>query len=151
MEAVEIAKESLDAMLGYLGFVVTIDEDPDGDGVALQVLTEEAELLIGRRGERLEDIQYLANRIVQHRLPDSPRVRVDIGYYRKMHDDRMLQKVRQLAERVRASGKPAKTAPLNAYHRRLVHNLFKDDPDIGTWSPPEGGRIKRIKLYRPGR
>ena len=147
-EAVEIAKESLDAMLGYLGFVVTVEEDPYCESGGLQILTEEGDLLIGRRGERLEDIQYLVNRIVQHRSADAPRVQVDIAHYRRMRDDSMLEKIRDLAERVRATGKSLRTAPLNSYHRRLVHGEFKDDPDIETISPKERSRLKRISLSR---
>ena len=37
---------------------------------------------------------------------------------------------------------------MNAYERRIVHNAFKDDPDITTWSPPDDARIKRITLRR---
>ncbi len=148
MEAVEIARESLDAMLGYLGFIARVEIDPDADGGGLQVLTEEGDLLIGRRGERLEDIQYLVNRMVQHRAPEAPRVRIDIGHYRRMRDDRMLEGIGRLAERVRATGRPSKTEPLNSYHRRLVHGAYKDDPDIETWSPPDRARLKRVTLRR---
>ena len=148
METVELARESLDAMLGYLGFIVQVEIDGDGDGDSLQVLTEDGDLLVGRRGERLEDIQYLVNRIVQHRDERAARVRVDIAHYRRMSDDRMLEGIKKLAERVRATGKPLRTEPLNSYHRRLVHSAYKDDADIETWSPPERMRLKQVSLRR---
>ena len=148
METVELARESLDAMLGYLGFAVQVEIDSDGDGDSLQVLTEEGDLLVGRRGERLEDIQYLVNRIVQHRDERAPRVRVDIAHFRRMSDDRMLEAIQAIAERVRATGKPSRTEPLNSYHRRLVHSAYKDDADIETWSPPERMRLKQVTLRR---
>jgi len=37
---------------------------------------------------------------------------------------------------------------MNAYERRIVHNAFKDDPDIATWSPPDDARLKRITLRK---
>ncbi len=139
-------------MLGYLGFAATVEADEGaGGGAGLQIFSEESELLIGRRGERLDAIQHLANRIVFHSLPGAPRVRVDAGHYRRMKDDQLVERARQLAERVRAGGRPAKTEPLNSYHRRLVHNAFVDDDGIETWSPPSGGAMKRITLRRPRR
>jgi predicted RNA-binding protein Jag len=40
------------------------------------------------------------------------------------------------------------TAPLNSYDRRIVHNLFKDDAEISSWSPPEEARLKRITIRK---
>ncbi len=148
METVEIARESLDAMLGYLGFTVQVEIEPDGDGGALQVSTEDGELLVGQHGERLEDIAYLVNRILHHRHRDAPRVRVDIAHYRRMRDDRLIEGVRVLAERVRATGKPLKSDLLNSYHRRLIHSTYQDDADIETSSPPGRDRLKRVTLRR---
>jgi spoIIIJ-associated protein len=73
---------------------------------------------------------------------------VDIAHYRRMSDDRMLEGIKTLAERVRATGKPLRTEPLNSYHRRLVHSSYKDDADIETWSPPERMRLKQVSLRR---
>jgi predicted RNA-binding protein Jag len=40
------------------------------------------------------------------------------------------------------------TAPLNSYDRRIVHNAFKDDPELVTWSPPDEARVKRITIRK---
>jgi len=53
------AKDILDTMLGYLGFVCDIDEEPREGFLLLQVHTPEKERLIGRHGEILEDVQFL--------------------------------------------------------------------------------------------
>ena len=55
-EVIGKGKEVLDTMLGYLGFIVQVEEDNAHPGGGLQVFTKEAEALIGKRGERLEDI-----------------------------------------------------------------------------------------------
>lgn len=148
MTALDQARQILDSILGYLGFVVTIEEDDGPDGPTLQILTEEADALIGRRGDTLEDMQYLVNRILQRRMPGAPRIRVDIEYYRTMREDKLVQRVRQLADRVRATGQPALLQPLNSYYRRIVHNTFVDDPDIQSVSAQGPGRFKRITLKR---
>jgi len=54
--------------------------------------------------------------------------------------------VQHLADAVRNSARPIQTEPMNSYDRRLVHNAFKDDPLIMTWSPKDDARLKRITL-----
>ncbi len=150
-QTIETAREILDSMLGYLGFVVDVRDDDSTGAPALQVYSEEGELLVGRHGERLDDMQYLLNRMLQSRIPDAPRVRVDVEHYRAMREDKLIERVRGLAERVRATGSPVTLNPMNAYYRRLVHNAFKDDPHVLTWSPKDNKRIKSIvvKLRNP--
>ena len=142
------AKEILDTMLGYLGFVCDIKEFDTPNGMVLQVYTPERERLIGRHGETLEDIQFLLNRLLQAQDKDAPRAHVDVEHYREMREDGLAQKVRQLAELVRKTGRPYHLDPMNAYDRRIVHNVFKDDPEIMTWSPPDEARLKRITLKK---
>jgi spoIIIJ-associated protein len=148
MTSLEQARQILDTMLGYLGFVVQIEEDNGPEGPTLQILTEEPDALIGKRGEVLEDIQYLVNRILQRRDPKSSRVRVDCEYFRTMREDRLLQKVQELAERVRATGQPNVLRPLNSYYRRLVHNLFVNDPVVMSESEAGDSRYKTITLKK---
>jgi spoIIIJ-associated protein len=148
MTALEQGHQILDTMLGYLGFVVQIEEDDGPEGATLQILTEEPDALIGRRGEVLEDIQYLVNRILQRRDPKSSRVRVDCEYFRTMREDQLLQKAQELAERVRATGQPNALRPLNSYYRRLVHNLFVNDPAVMSESEAGEERYKIITLKR---
>jgi len=141
-------KELLDTMLGYLGFVCEIKEiDSDGT-TTLQVYTPEKERLTGRRGETIDDIQYLLNRLLLIEDKEAPRVQVDVEHYREMRNDSMLHKTRQIAEIVRKTGRSYQLDPMNAYDRRLVHNAFKDDPEVMTWSPQDNARVKRITLKR---
>jgi spoIIIJ-associated protein len=65
-----------------------------------------------------------------------------------MKDDSLAHRVRQLSDTVRKSGRPVQLEPMNAYERRIVHNAFKDDPEVITWSPPDDARLKRITLRR---
>jgi spoIIIJ-associated protein len=134
-------KELLDTILGYLGFVVQIDEtQSEGGNPTLQIYMEESHTLIGRDGETLEAIQS--------KDKDAPKVIVDCEHYRSMREDRIVQRVRELAERVRISGRSLQLEPMNSYERRLVHNAFKDDPDVATWSPSDSARIKQITLLK---
>ncbi len=142
-------KELLDTMLGYLGFVVQIEESLNEAGnLVLQIYTEESARLIGRDGETLEAIAFLLNRLLQTRDKDAPKVVVDCEHYRSMREDRIVQRVRELAERVRVTGRSLQLEPMNSYERRIVHNAFKDDPEIATWSPSDSARIKQITLLK---
>jgi spoIIIJ-associated protein len=142
-------KELLDDMLGFLGFVVEIQEMQNEAGSqVLQIYTEESARLIGRDGETLEAIQFLLNRLIQSKDKDAPKVMVDCEHYRSMREDKIVQRVRELAERVRITGRSLQLEPMNSYERRIVHNAFKDDPDVATWSPSDSARIKQITLLK---
>jgi spoIIIJ-associated protein len=148
LDAVQTARALLDTLLGYLGFVVHIEHSESPSGLALQVFTDEGDLLVGRDGERLEDIQYLLNRLLHHRLPSAPKVRVDIAHYRLIQEDQMLAHIQEQADRVRHTGRPVQLPPMNSYQRRLVHGAFKDDPVIKSSSPTDDARLKCITLSR---
>ena len=140
--------EILDTLLGYLGFVAEVKEELNDGNTTLQILTNETDRLIGRHEEVMDDLQYLVNRMLASQNPPGARVIVDVQHYRSMRDDALVAKVRQLAGAVRASGRPMQTAPLNSYDRRIVHNAFKDDPELTTWSPPDDARVKRITIRK---
>src|SRR3954467_13356439 len=142
-------KELLDDILGFLGFVVEIQEQQNEAGnLILQIYTEESARLIGREGETLEATQFLLNRLIQAKDKEAPKVVVDCEHYRSMREDKIVQRVRELAERVRISGRSLQLEPMNSYERRIVHNAFKDDPDVATWSPSDSARIKQITLLK---
>jgi len=148
------SKEILDTMLGHLGFVVEIQEYETETGLQLQIFTAESERLIGPDGSTLEDLQFLLNRILQSQDRNAPRVQVDVAHWRTMRDDKLRQRIRQIAETVRISRRSVKLEPMNSYDRRIVHNTLKDDPDVMSFSPSDDARIKRITIQRrirPGR
>ena len=142
-------KQILDTMLGHLDFAFEIKEFPTpGGGMTLQIYSTEKDVILGRRGETLEDIQLLLNRMIQTHEPDAPRIIVDVEHWREMKDDDLVQRAKQLAQAVRATGRPCQLEPMNSYQRRIIHNAFKDDPDVMTWSPPDEDRMKRLSLRR---
>ena len=149
MNAASEATEILEIMLRHLGYTAEVAVEPDGDVPGLQVTVADAKAataLTGKRGERLDDLQHLVNKLLHQKVPDSPRVRVDVNHFRGQKDDQFLDDIRRCADKVRTTGQAWKLDPMNSYQRRLVHNLFKDDPDIKTWSPEDDSRMKRITL-----
>jgi spoIIIJ-associated protein len=146
MTNVETATRILDTMLGHLGFTVTIEVQETHDGPCLQIISSDSEAIIGHDGDRLDDLQYLVNRILRRHKPDAERVKVDCGHFRAIQEDRLQEEVRSLAQRVKTSGKPLQMRPLNAYYRRLVHNVLVDDPTVVSHSPGGDDRLKRITV-----
>src|ERR1700732_1048638 len=108
-------KELLDTILGFLGFVVQIEESQNEAGnLVLEIYTEESGRRIGRDGETLEAIQFLLNRLLQSKDKDASKVVVDCEMYRSMREDRIVQRVRELAERVRITGRSLRLEPTNS-------------------------------------
>jgi spoIIIJ-associated protein len=143
-------REILDTILGHLGFFVEIEELELEGHLILQIRTHDPASLIGRREERLESLQFLVNRILLARNQDAPRVIVDVEHHRDMRDDAFLHRIQQLAEAVRTHGRSIETEPLNSYDRRLVHNTYRDDPDLLTESQQLEAKLKRITIKRKG-
>jgi len=135
-------------MLGHLGFHVDVEVIDHEEEPCLQIHTPRAELLIGKDGERLDDLQYLVNRVLRKHFPKAPRVRIDCEHYRAIQEDKLATEVKNAAEGVKATGKIFKMRPLNAYYRRLVHNALVDDSEVESVSPGGEERLKRI-IIRP--
>jgi len=144
MDSLDHAQVTLDTMLGYLGFAATVSLDRATS--TLHVNSGDGPLLIGKNGERLEEIQHLVNRIVLDHDMTAPRVHIDIDNYRATRDHRLIEEAEGIAARVIATGRTVKLEPMNSYERRLIHHHFKDHPAVTTWSPPDDARIKCISL-----
>jgi len=148
MSHVEAATKILDTMLGHLGIPATVEVQEDEDGPCLQIHSSKSDAIVGKNGERLDDFQYLVNRILRRQDANAPRIKVDCEHFRNMREDEMTKEVQAIAERVKESGQPHEMRPLNAYYRRLVHNALIDDPEIETSSPRSNERLKRITISR---
>ena len=144
--SLERARETLEMMLGHLGLVFEVEESEPSGRQVLNVHSRDAGRLIGRDGHVLEDLQYLLNRILNRGEEGASNVIVDIEGYRQKERQDFLDRVRELAEQVRRTGKPLALAPMNSFDRRLVHQAFVDDPDIATRSEEGSARLKQITL-----
>ncbi|MGJ8671692.1 protein jag [Rubritalea sp.] len=142
----DASEKILVTMLGHLGFEVGVERVESEDGLCLQIKVEDSKAIIGRNGDRLEDLQYLVNRILNKHFPDAPRVKVDCDGYRFEQEGKLVEKARELAVKVVESGKSVRTRPLNAYYRRIVHNALADQNGITTVSPSGVTRYKRIEI-----
>lgn len=144
----ELATRATADILTPLGFTYTLTVTPYEEGISLMLDSPDARFLIGEDGDRLDDLQYLINRLVQTKWEDAPRVRVDCDQYRERAEAKLLRRARSRAERVLKTGTPLQMEKLNAYQRRLVHNELATIPGICTTSEETDSRFKRITISR---
>ena len=111
MTTVETATKILDTMLGHLGLAATIEVQETDDGPCLQIHSTESQAIIGRDGERLDDLQYLVNRILRRQFPKAERIKVDCEHFRTIREDQMATEIKDIAERVKAHRQSLPNAP----------------------------------------
>jgi len=148
MNEVDAAGKILKTMLGKLGFDIELEVTESADGPCLNIVSDQADVLMGKQGGRLEDLQYLTNRILIKYYPDAPRIRVDCDHYRANKERELLNDVREVARRVVESGESQKLRPLNAYYRRLAYNALSEIEGVRASSPNGKSRYKRILIEK---
>lgn len=146
----ELARKAVSAILTPLGFGFSLECSwlGEDEGLLLMITSPDARFLIGDEGDKLDDLQYLTNRLVQAWWEEAPRIRVDCDHYRERAEARLLRRARAKAERVLQTGKPLQMEKLNAYQRRLIHNALAQMPGIATASEETDSRFKRITISR---
>ncbi len=143
------AKTILEDMMRYLGFEATVEEHALEEGPLLEVKTEDAGRLIGRKGQTLVALQYLTNRLLYQQDQSAPKVLIDVANYRAQAREALITKAREAAEKVRRWGDIVELEPLNAFDRFIVHHALKDDPAVETHSVEVDGTNKKAVLLRP--
>ena len=142
-------KATLEKIMELLGFTATVEEHGMEDGILLDVKTEDSGRLIGRQGQTLADLQYIANRLLFQQDPAAPKIMVDVGGYRAQAREALVKKAKDAAEKVRRWGDVVELEPMTAFDRRIIHQALKDDPGVETASVEVEGTEKKAILLRP--
>ena len=148
MNEVDAAGKILNTMLSKLGFQAELEVTESADGPCLNIISDESSTLIGKHGDRLEDLQYLTNRILIKHYPGAPRIHVDCDRYRANQEQVLLDEARALGAQVAEDGEAQKLKPLNAYYRRLAYNALSEIEGIKASSPSGSSRYKRILIEK---
>ncbi len=134
-------------ILHSLGFEETVEiVSSSPEEISLAISGPDCRFIIGDGGSRLDDLQYLVNRLLVTSCETAPRVRVDCDGYRAKAEDRLVHSAIEKAKRVVASGHPIALPPMNAYHRRLVHSALAEMPGVRTQSEEVNSRFKRVVI-----
>lgn len=139
-------RELLECMLGHLGFAFQITETQRGDHLVLNIETRDSRKLIGRDGHVLEEMQYLLNRLISGKEETNSRVMIDVEGYRQKEQENLIQHAQSLAVKTIQTKEPQTLPPMNAFERYLIHQEFKDHPEIKTRSVETQSKLKQIVL-----
>jgi len=150
-EAEQLVGELLDYFLGAMGVVAEtfVRDETDNGSLVFEIEGEDAGLLIGRRGETLQALQFLTRLIVNRQLGRKAYMMIDIEGYRERRYDMLRRLARRTAGRVASSGRPAALDPMSPGERRIVHLSLSRHPRVRTESEGEGSR--RHVVIRPKR
>lgn len=143
----EVLEDLLAEIADGLGLDVEIEID-ETEGVLKGCLRgEDVGLFIGRRGQTIDAVQHLAQRIVFHDGPSEIRVVIDANGYRERRAESLRADADDAAEEVLRSGRPVELDPMPASERRVVHEHLRDRGDVETHS--EGEEPERRLVVSP--
>jgi spoIIIJ-associated protein len=148
IEAEALVSELLDYFLGTMGVVADTfvrDELVNG-ALAFDIEGEDAGLLIGRRGETLQALQFIVSMIVSRQLGRKCYINIDVEGYRARRIDRLRSLARRIASNVDESGQSIPLEPMSSYERRIVHIALADHPRVITESDGEGAG-RRVVIH----
>lgn len=91
-------------------------------------------IVIGKRGDTLDSLQYLTSLVVNHNENDYVKVTLDTENYREKRTQALLQLSSRLADKVAKSGRKYTLEPMNPYERRVIHSNLQDNEDVTTYS-----------------
>jgi spoIIIJ-associated protein len=121
---------------------VTVEESPDK--IILNIKSNGGGLLIGRRGQNLDAIQYIVNKAV-HKLTNGRKIIVvDTESYRQRREESLVALAAKIGEKVKITNKAVSLSYLNAHNRRIIHLALQNDANLTTKSRGEGEYRKII-------
>lgn len=147
LEPAAALEELLEEVADGLGLDVGV-EVVEEDGVLRGALRgEDVGLFIGRRGQTIDAVQHLAQRIVFREGPSPVRVVIDADGYRERRAETLRADAEQAAEEVERSGGSVELEPMPAAERRIVHEYLRDRGGVATHS--EGDEPERRLVVSP--
>jgi spoIIIJ-associated protein len=121
-----------------------ISFEGNAERICFNVNGGNAGILIGKRGQTLDAIQTIIEKVVNNRNQNRIRVLVDIEGYLETRKENLENMAIRLAEKAKKIGKPISLGQMNAYDRRIVHIALKDFPEVLTRSRGEGSLRKLV-------
>jgi spoIIIJ-associated protein len=131
-----------------MGATCTVTVEETEDTLVATLDGADLGLLIGRHGQTIDALQYLANAIA-HRRGGERRVVVDAAGYRSRRESALHAMAQRSAERAVATRRRVELDPMTAVERKVVHEYLKDDPEVETTS--EGSEPNRFVVILPRR
>lgn len=144
-------KEQLEYILDAMHIKANVESKTDDQAIALNLVDiseEDTGIIIGRKGETLDSLQYILSLMANKNSKDFSRVTLDVANYRSRRKDAIENKAKKLAFRVIKSKKPMSLEPMNSYERRIVHYALQDYKEVETVSQGSFPNRKVIIKYK---
>ena len=130
----QFVKDTLKAM--DMDVEITSSIDKDG-ALYVDMKGENMGILIGKRGQTLDSLQYLANRVANKHQSGYVRVKLDTENYRARREETLKHLAKNIAHKVKRNRRPVILEPMNPYERRIIHSTLQSDPYVTTHSEGE--------------
>lgn len=140
------AGELLAGILSKMTFECRVTATETDDTIILSIAGDDSGLLIGRRGQNLDALQYILNKAVNKSDTERKMVVVDSEEYRKRREESLLGMAERIREKVKKTQKPLSLSHMNAHDRRIIHLALQEDETLITRSRGEGEYRKVIVL-----
>jgi len=131
------AEEFLRSMFDAMGFDVKIETSFDNDTLSVDLSGEDMGMLIGKRGQTLDSVQYLTSLVVNKGKASYVRVKVDTENYRERRKATLENLAKNIAFKVKKNRRSVALEPMNPYERRIIHSALQNDPYVTTHSEGE--------------
>ena len=138
-EVAEKAQEFLQALFKTMDIEVEIEYayDEAEKELGLELIGDDMGILIGKRGQTLDSLQYLTSLVINKGMEEHIRVKLDIENYRERREQTLESLAKNIAKKVKKTQHPVKLEPMNPYERRVIHSVLQNDRYVTTSSEGE--------------
>lgn len=139
LTAKERASEFLEKVFAAMEIQVAVNivENQEDNVMNIDLSGEDMGVLIGKRGQTLDSLQYLVSLVVNKGEEDYVRVKVDTENYRQRRKDTLENLAKNISQKVKRTGKTITLEPMNPYERRVIHSALQGDRYVETHSEGE--------------
>ena len=137
-QTIEAVEDFLKNTMKAMDMEVELKTEIDQDGaLCVDMSGEHMLILIGKRGQTLDSLQYLANRVANKHQEGYVRVKLDTENYRARREETLRHLAKNIAHKVKRNRRPVALEPMNPYERRIIHSALQSDPYVMTHSEGE--------------
>ena len=131
------AKDFLKEMFIAMGLIVNVETSLTDKHLEIKISGDDMGIIIGKRGQTLDAIQYLVNLVVNKGTAPYISVTLDTENYRERRKETLETLAHNLARKVKHTGKNVVLEPMNPYERRIIHSSLQNDRYVTTYSEGE--------------
>jgi spoIIIJ-associated protein len=141
-------RDFLEKLFEGMGIDAQIEIKKEKDTINVYLEGPDMGVIIGRRGQTLDAVQYLANLVVNKNRESYIKIYIDTENYRQKREDTLIRLANKMARKVQKIGKTMTLEPMNPYERRIIHASLQNNPYVQTYSEGEEPYRKVVVALR---